>query len=197
MTNLEKEIGVLFKLCGKTYTAMNRIGADEIYRDLMELKEVSKNVFMLMENHVNTMAIRDYKMVITDRVILSKMLYIILRSIYVVSKKNNHFFDWDARCKGSAELAQRIFSDNKIDEKLDNMPLWMKNDMIYEQAIIVELCKVHKTLLQNMVRCLTNSLTLDEYKQQRTNEYLSKFESCVLYYLTQAPDGKRVYLDYI
>lgn len=199
MTNLEREIGILFKLCSQANVALDSVAVNESQWYLHQVQKTSRNVFMLMENHVNSFSIKDFKSCITDRVMILKMLYIILYSVYYCNSNNMHMFDWDERCKGTSELAMSVFGDSGFATKIDKSPTWMRRKEIYVNALVDNVARVHKTLLQNMVRCLTYSLTLEEYVNKRTPEYLTQFESCVLYYLSDKAEqnGKRVYLDYI
>lgn len=197
MTVLEKEIGTLFKMCSQANTSLSTVAMNEHYFILKQIEKQSKKVFALLENHVNSMHIKDYKSVITDKVMLLKMLYVILRGINLFSERGNHFIDEDPRSMGSAELARRIFGDVKLDSLSDNAPSWMKNDTIYIESLMMGIGSCHKTLLQSIVRCMVNTLTLPEFMNQKTNDYLVRFESYIMFYLIQAPANQKVYLDFI
>lgn len=196
MTLVEKEIGTLFKMCSQANTSLSTVAMNEHYFILKQIEKQSKKVFALLENHVNPMHIKDYRTVITDKVMLLKMLYVILRGINLYSEWGNPYFAEDPRSMGSADLASKIFSEVKLDSLSDNAPGWMKNDTIYKSLMRGIAC-CHKTLLQNMVRCMVNTLIVEEFVNQKTNEYLVRFESYIMYYLGQAPANQKVYLDYI
>ena len=136
MSMLEQEINVLFKLCSKANSVLNRVAINEQYEIFKILKSQSKKVFMLLENHVNSMHVKDFSGVIEDRTTLSKMFYVVLRGVHLFSENGINYFNEDPRSMGSAELARLVFGECGLDTLSDKAPLWMKNDVIYKEAIM-------------------------------------------------------------
>ena len=62
---------------------------------------------------------------------------------------------------------------------------------------MVGMQRVHPTLLQNMVRCISATFVYPEIKDQKVYEYMGRFESNALYYLMQCPPEERIYLDFV
>lgn len=196
MTRLETEITKLFKLCSQANVTLSQVDMYEQHKMLKAVKMQSKTVFTLLENMVNSTMVKDFKKDITTSNMIMKMHYTVMKALYMFSEQGIRYFDDDPRSRSSADLANRLFGVSQVDKHMSGCPLWMKNDLLFKEGIMLGMQSLHKTLLQNIVRCLNETLNNTEITHNNS-EYFMNYDKCLRYYLYQAPENQRVYLDYI
>ena len=69
--------------------------------------------------------------------------------------------------------------------------------MIYAHGLIYGIRGMHPTLLQNLIRCLTQTLTYPQVKEQNVEDYMDRFEKYIFYYLMKCKPEERIYLDFV
>lgn len=197
MTDVEKKITLFFNVCEKADRSLKTVDMYEQHKHLIEVRKTSKNLFINLENLVNPMGVKDLKKDIMDKTLLLKLYYVILRSLFLYSKKGIPFYE-GVRSAGSSDLAKVLLGKLNYYQKFGHSS-WIKNDDIYYKGIMqgISDIPVHPTLLQNLVRCLTKTLTCPELSNQNIPDYLQKFEMYILYYLETGPAEDHIYLDFI
>lgn len=194
MTILENEIKVLFDLCENLNKTMKTVDLKTEHMLTKRIESQSKKVFQLMENDVNPMGVKIMRNV-TNRNTLLKMAYVLLKCVILLSSKGLTKFE-GPRSRGTYELSKKLFVDmGFLKNNLNNPYNWILNDEIYEKGLLNSMGMIHPTLLQNMIRCITNSLVLPEIQEKSVYNYLSGFEKYLLYYLNS--NTERIYLDFI
>ena len=196
MRDLMTEINTLFELCENANTALRSVDGRTQHTLMTKIQKQSQMVFVYLENAVNPMGKKDLLKEISDRKILLRVYYIILKSLYYFSKSGVTYFE-GPRSQGSAMLAYKLIQDMDFEHKFGQAQTWINNDIIFKNGIMTGMQKVHPTLLQNMTRCLAMTLTYPEIQEQKVPDYMVRFESYILYYLMQCPLEERIYLDFV
>ena len=196
MKDLNKEINVLFDLCEKTNLALRSVDGYAQHKLMAQVKKQSSDVFILLENKVNPMGVKDLSKDIQDRKTLLKLCFVILKSLYMFSKSGVSKFE-DARCEGSTLLAYKMLKDMGFETKFGQSQTWINNDIIYDNVFLEVVSHLHPTNMQSLVRCLAATLVYPEVKNQKIPDYMIRFEGYILYFLMQSPPDERIYLDFI
>lgn len=196
MRDLMTEINTLFELCEKANMALKSVDAYGQHKIMTQVQKQSQMVFVLLENTVNPMGKKDLIKEIPDRATLLKLYYIILKSLHYFSRSGVTYFE-GARSQGSAMLAHKLIKEMDFEHKFGSEALWINNKVIFTKGIMVGMQRVHPTLLQNMVRCLSATLVYPEIQEQKVYDYMIRFESYVLYYLMQCSPDERIYLEFV
>ena len=196
MRDLMTEINALFDLCEKANLTLKSVDAYSQHKITTQIQKQSQMVFVLLENAVNPMGKKDLLKEIPDRNTLIKLYYVILKSLYYFSRSGVSYFE-GPRSQGSAMLAHKLIKELDFEHKFGSEGLWINNRTIFTKGIMFGMQRVHPTLLQNMVRCISATLVYPEIKDQKVYEYMGRFESHALYYLMQCPPEERIYLDFV
>lgn len=196
MRDLMTEVNTLFELCEEANAVLKVIDARAQYNLMTKIQKQSQMVFVLLENAVNPMGKKDLLKEIPDRNTLIKLYYVILKSLHYFSKSGVSYFE-GPRSQGSAMLAHKLIKELDFEHKFGAETLWINNKIIFTKGIMVGMQRVHPTLLQNMVRCISATFVYPEIKDQKVYEYMGRFESNALYYLMQCPPEERIYLDFV
>ena len=196
MRNLETEINTLFELCEQANLAFKSIDAKTQQEIMYKVQKQSNAVFQLLEMIVNPMGKKDFLKELPNRNTILRLYFLILKSLYLFSINGASKFE-DERCIGSTTLAYKLIRDLDFEHKFGYGHTWINNDLIYVHGIMYGMRGVHPTLLQNIVRCLTQTLRYPEIKEQKVPDYMDRFEKYIMYYLVKCKPEERIYLDFI
>lgn len=182
MTDFEKKLESFYELCTTTHKSFSAVDMGNQMRLARELQKETIKIYKDLEIIVNVMTIKDMSREISDRKNVDKLLYIILKSLSMLSQKGNYSFEIDGRSEDSAKLAKIVMQTYHFDKNFGQMHSWYRNELLFDKIFSDGLLRagVHKTLLQNMVRALIMTLERKDYKCQPIPKYMLNFENCVL-----------------
>lgn len=198
ISEIEKQIREFFVLCKKTNVLLQSIDIKVENEAIRQVQKKSAELFMSLENYVNPMNIKDFKKVSYDEKLLVTLHYMILKCLYLYYLNDGRYSE-DMRSAGSSELSVKIMKIEKFDSKFGDKKKWYNNDKLFLKGIIRGLNSVgvHPTLMQNIVRYLSNTILLPEYRNQDIFNYMMDYLKAVSFYLVDGPSQALVYLDYI
>lgn len=196
-SDLEKQIVEFFALCEKANDALQSIDARAERDTLIKVQKKSAELFMALENYVNPMGIKDFRRVSENEKILVRLHYVVMKCLYYFQKYGGYYNDM--RCEGSYELSKKLMGAAKWENNFGAKRLWYNNELLFRKGILPGIQKIglHPTLMQNIVRYLSNTILYPEYQGQQTYSYMKEYVQAVLYYLYDAPSSEIVYLDFI
>ena len=196
MKNLGTELNKLFELCEQANTAFKQIDGRTQQIIMRKVQEQSRDTFQLLEMIVNPMGKKDLLKELPDRKTILRLYFILMKSLYMLSMNGVQKFQ-DERCIGSTTLAYKLVGELGFESKFGDRNTWINNDMIYVHGLIMDIRDMHPTLLQNLIRCLTQTLTYPEIRDQKVYDYMDRFEKYVFYYLMKCKPEERIYLDFV
>lgn len=196
MKNLGTELNKLFELCEQANTAFKQIDGRTQQIIMRKVQEQSRDTFQLLEMIVNPMGKKDLLKELPDRKTILRLYFILMKSLYMLSMNGVQKFQ-DERCIGSTTLAYKLVGELGFESKFGDRNTWINNDMIYVHGLIMGIRDMHPTLLQNLIRCLTQTLTYPEIRDQKVYDYMDRFEKYVFYYLMKCKPEERIYLDFV
>ena len=198
MSNLSKQIKSLFDMCEKANIALKFVDRYNQSLLLHQIEEQSNTVFLMLENLVNPMNFKDFlkNKDIEDRKMILKLYFVIMKSLCICKRMGITKFEGE-RSRGSAMLAYKLLFEHGFENKFGQSQTWINNNIIYTNGIVKSIGKVHPTLVQKIVRCLTMTLRYPEIQEQPVPDYMKNFEQYIFYYLVNGPHEERIYLDYI
>ena len=196
MKDLSTEVNKLFELCEQANVAFKQIDGRTQQMIMRKVQEQSVSTFQLLEMIVNPMGKKDIVKELSDRKTILRLYYILLKSLYLLSMNGVQKFQ-DERCIGSTTLAYKLICELDFDNKFGYKNTWINNDMIYAHGLIYGIRSMHPTLLQNLIRCLTQTLTYPEVREQNVEDYMDRFEKYIFYYLMKCKPEERIYLDFV
>ena len=196
MKNLGTELNKLFDLCEQANTAFKQIDGRTQQIIMRKVQEQSRDTFQLLEMIVNPMGKKDLLKELPDRKTILRLYFILMKSLYMLSMNGVQKFQ-DERCIGSTTLAYKLIGELGFDSKFGDRNTWINNDMIYIHGLILGIRDMHPTLVQNLIRCLTQTLTYPEVREQKIYDYMDRFEKYVFYYLMKCKPEERIYLDFV
>lgn len=196
MTNFEKKIEVLFDLCGKVDKITGSVNVAEQRLGYKDICLQFKGVLNELESSVNIFGVHDLKNLFSDKRIMIKLFYVILKTVCIMDSKYGYFSE-DMRSIGASQLAQKMMVDMQFYHGLRYADAWFHNDEIFVKGVVMGMKGVHKTSLQSIVRCIVNTFKFNEFKCQKISPDMQRFENCLHYFLEEAPQNERVFLDFI
>lgn len=196
MKDLGTELNKLFELCEQANTAFKQIDGRTQQMIMFKVQKQATETFQLLEMIVNPMGKKDIVKELPDRKAILRLYFIIMKSLYILSMNGVQKFQ-DERCIGSTTLAYKLIGELGFENKFGDRGTWINNDMIYIHGLIMGIRNMHPTLLQNLIRCLTQTLTYPEVKEQKVYDYMDRFEKYIFYYLIKCKPEERIYLDFV
>ncbi len=196
MKDLGTELNKLFELCEQANVAFKQIDGRTQQMIMRKVQEQSKNTFQLLEIVVNPMGKKDVLKELSDRKTILRLYFILMKSLYLLSSNGIARFE-DERCIGSTTLAYKLIRDLDFEHKFGYKNTWINNDIIYIHGLIAGIRAMHPTLLQNLIRCLTQTLIYPEVREQKVEDYMDRFEKYIFYYLMKCKPEERIYLDFV
>lgn len=196
MKNLGTELNKLFELCEQANTAFKQIDGRTQQIIMRKVQEQSRDTFQLLEMIVNPMGKKDLLKELPDRKTILRLYFILMKSLYMLSMNGVQKFQ-DERCIGSTTLAYKLIGELGLGSKFGDRNTWINNDMIFIHGLILGIRDMHPTLMQNLIRCLTQTLTYPEIRDQKVYDYMDRFEKYVFYYLMKCKPEERIYLDFV
>ena len=182
MTRFETKFAELLDLCSRCNESMQSVNMVETRKYLEQIRKRMVNLIYEIENTVNVVGTMDLKALFTERRMVVKFLYIILRGVDVANDMDMTFVN-DIKCYASSQVARNLMVGMRFKDGIRNTEKWLKNDDIFKYGIVPALLKMHKSLLPNTIRCLCYTMNNPEYKNQSVAQDMIRFENGVTYML--------------
>lgn len=170
----------------------------EIYMAVRDVSETSVSLFNELSDFINSSSVKDLNNAGLNYSDIPNLLYLTLYSIYTINTLCNGYFSEDGRSENVYELSKIVMEKDGFLLKYGYKNSWTQNKVVLNKGAIDGLRRVHKTLVQGLVRCMCETLYNNYYDVSVIiPAYQKKFIDKVLAHLYDSKDKHRCSLPFI